>query len=62
MFLSKYIPLCNEGQESYRYWVSQTLLTDEMKPLAEELKKELKGYAESPLLDSGLKSSTRWAR
>lgn len=48
MLLSKYIPLRDEGIEKYEYDVPRTPISNEIKSVAEELKRKLKNSIETP--------------
>jgi hypothetical protein len=48
MLLSKYIPLRDEGIEKYEYDVPRTPISNEIKFVAEELKRKLKNSIEAP--------------
>ena len=48
MLLSKYIPLRDEGVEKHEYDVPRTPISNEIRPIAEELKRKLKTSIEAP--------------
>lgn len=48
MLLSKYVPLRDEDIENFEYDIHRTPISNEVKPIAEELKRKLKTYRGTP--------------
>jgi hypothetical protein len=56
MLLSKYVPLCDIGRKEFQYRIPQVpISSDEMKSVAQELKRDLERFARDPTNDPNLR-------